>query len=219
MLASAQVSAQSRHCHKGKPCGHTCIARRKTCQVGMPKAAIATGSESGSTADHSCGVERWSVKTLEVSDEAKVDLKPVPASVESLRELPRPPEPERSTRAPGEEEVYRVTADLLGWTSESDGDLHLVLAQPGDQAETMIAEIPAPGCSEETPHRFVTDFENVRAAVLRALGPAPARYVRLADARHVVVDGVAFFDFRHHQRGVALNAIGLHPVLEIELGN
>jgi len=79
---------------------------------------------------------------------------------------------------------------------EDDGDYHLVLSAGGAH---MIAEAPAPGCAASaTPVR-----RNQMAAARRA--------VRLC--QHAVVTGVAFFDFKHGQTGVAPNAIELHPLL------
>jgi hypothetical protein len=78
---------------------------------------------------------------------------------------------------------------------ESDGD-HVVL-QSGDR--TMIAESPAPSCTPHALPRF-----------RRAMAVARA-HVRLC--RRAKVTGVSFFDFFHHQTGVAANAIELHPML------
>src|SRR5207253_3052340 len=51
-----------------------------------------------------------------------------------------------------------------------------------------------------------------RASFVRACGrPSPGFFVTLSGAATVV--GVGFFDFDHGQRGVAPNAIELHPVL------
>jgi len=79
---------------------------------------------------------------------------------------------------------------------EADGDLHLVLS---DGTRTMIAESPSPSCvSGATPTRR------------RQMARARRRVQLCAKAR---VSGVAFFDFKHGQTGVAPNAIELHPVL------
>ena len=63
----------------------------------------------------------------------------------------------------------------------------------------MIAESPSPSCT-------------ARATPLsrRQMTQARARVQLCAPAR---VTGVAFFDFKHGQTGVAPNAIELHPVL------
>jgi hypothetical protein len=54
----------------------------------------------------------------------------------------------------------------------------------------------------------------------RARGATPYRRLQMREARmklrlcsHARVVGVAFFDFKHGQTGVAPNAIELHPIL------
>jgi hypothetical protein len=63
----------------------------------------------------------------------------------------------------------------------------------------MIAEAPSPSCDSRA-----TTYRRKQMRVARS-------HVRLcAKAR---VTGVAFFDFKHGQTGVAPNAIELHPIL------
>jgi len=106
------------------------------------------------------------------------------------------PRPLPSSRLPFERHIYTVVAAVTLVRQEADDDLHLVLEEGGDH---MIAESPAPTC-------------NLGATRLRHKQMATARAnVRLcAKAR---VTGVAFFDFKHGQTGVAPNAIELHPIL------
>ena len=69
----------------------------------------------------------------------------------------------------------------------------------------MITESPAPSCTA---------------------GATPVRRRQMATARRAVrmcprlatITGVAFFDFKHGQAGVALNAIELHPILAFRCG-
>lgn len=79
---------------------------------------------------------------------------------------------------------------------EDDGDLHLVIS---DGTYTMIAETPVSDCNKEA-----TDFRRKQMKEARAA-------VRLCDSAQLT--GVAFFDFFHHQTGVAPNEIELHPLL------
>jgi hypothetical protein len=80
--------------------------------------------------------------------------------------------------------------------SEDDQDLHLVLRSG---RKHMIAEAPSPSCT-------------TRATALRRRQMAKARQaVRVCPRARIV--GVAFFDFKHGQTGVAPNAIELHPIL------
>jgi hypothetical protein len=106
------------------------------------------------------------------------------------------PKPLPATRLPFERSVFRVTAAVTLVRSEDDGDLHLVLS---DGKRTMIAESPSAGCTNKA---------------------TPTRRRQMARARTAVrvcakasITGVAFFDFKHGQTGVAPNAIELHPIL------
>jgi hypothetical protein len=141
-----------------------------------------------------CGVERWSVKTLQ--DRPHL----LPAQSVTIAYLISRPAPAilPDTRLPFERHIFSVTAAVTLVRPEDDGDLHIVLSD--QRGRTMIAESPSsPSCAS-------------RATLTRRRQMANARRrVRLcATAR---VTGVAFFDFFHGQTGVARNAIELHPVL------
>jgi hypothetical protein len=51
-----------------------------------------------------------------------------------------------------------------------------------------------------------------RASIIRACGQPPRDFFAVLSGL-ATVTGVGFFDFWHGQRGVAPNAIELHPVL------
>lgn len=139
-----------------------------------------------------CGVERWTVKTLQ--DRPHL-LRARKTTIHYLITRPRPSSlPD--TRLAFERHIFTVVAAVVLVRPEDDSDLHLVLQQGGNH---MIAEAPAPYCDS-------------RATPLRRRQMRIARnHVRLcARAR---VTGVAFFDFDHGQTGVAPNAIELHPIL------
>jgi hypothetical protein len=150
------------------------------------------GADVAAHARSLCGVERWTVKTLQ--DRPTL----LPVHTTTVRFLVTRPAPSTlpSTRLPFERHVYRVTAAVTLVRSEDDGDFHLVLR---DGALHMIAEAPSTSC--------VAGATAVRRAQMRA-----ARAVVRLCAR-AQITGVAFFDFTHGQTGVAPNAIELHPVL------
>jgi hypothetical protein len=162
--------------------------------LGVAAARIATPS----TAAHvrstyaSCGVERWSVKTLQ--DRPRL----VPLRRTTIAWLVTRPAPDGlpAARLPLERRIFQVVGAVTLVRSEDDSDLHLVLVARGRH---MIVEAPSPACTG-------------RATPLRRRQMAKARQrVRLcARAR---VTGVALFDTNHGQTGVAPNAIELHPVL------
>ena len=140
-----------------------------------------------------CGIERWRVKTLQ--DRPHL----IPARWTSVSHLVglTPPRSVPATRLPFERHLYSVIAAVTLVRQEADQDLHLVL-QRG--SKHMIAEAPnAPFCT-------------ANATVYRKRQMASARAkVQLCPRAHVV--GVAFWDYFHHQTGVAPNAIELHPIL------
>jgi hypothetical protein len=103
------------------------------------------------------------------------------------------------TRLPFERHVFRVVAAVTLVRTEADDDLHLVLRVSPDH---MIAEAPLPSCAPGA-----TALRRNQMAVLR-------QAVRVC--RRASVTGVAFFDFKHGQTGVAPNAIELHPILAFQ---
>jgi hypothetical protein len=162
-----------------------------------------------------CGTERWSVKTMTDAARDSVDLAPVPTTIDSLRSLPALDVRHVPDRAPTEYRVFMVRAVVLGWKLETDSDIHVVLASPGDTTKTMIAEIPNVACA-------ATDVDRVRAGMLKArqaaiawLGKPTAKFKQFAAHPVAIVTGVGFFDFIHGQTGVAPNGIELHPVVAI----
>jgi hypothetical protein len=139
-----------------------------------------------------CGTELWTVKTLQ----DRPVLLPVQATTIAYLVTRRPPASLPDRRLPFERHVFRVTSAVTLVRAEDDSDLHLVLS---DGRRTMIAESPLPACA-------------ARAFPARIRQMARARS-RLSLCRKAVVTGVAFFDFKHGQTGVAPNAIELHPLL------
>jgi hypothetical protein len=139
-----------------------------------------------------CGTERWTVKTLQ--DRPRL-LRVHTTTIRFLVGQPAP-HPLPDTRLPFERHIYRVTAAVTLVRHEADGDLHLVLR---DGSLHMIAESPSGDC--------IAGATRVRRAQMHTARAA----VRLCAKAQVV--GVAFFDFKHGQTGVAPNAIELHPIL------
>jgi hypothetical protein len=148
---------------------------------------------AGATTDRSlCGVERWTVKTLQ--DRPTL----IPAQKTTIEYLTsrRPPANLPDTRLPFERHIFTVTAAVVLIRHEADDDFHVVLS---DGRRTMITESPAPTCDT----RAFPKRQAEMAAARRALRPCSRSRVT----------GVAFFDFEHGQTGVAPNAIELHPIL------
>jgi Protein of unknown function (DUF3761) len=149
-------------------------------------------SSAGSSSGQSCGVERWSVKTLQ---DRPTLLKTRRTTIHFLVSR-RAPHPLPTTRLAFERHRYVVTAAVTLVRPEEDGDLHLVLQAGADQ---MIAESPSPSCDTSAPPLY------------RRLMTSARSRIRLCTRARIT--GVAFFDFNHGQTGVAPNAIELHPIL------
>jgi hypothetical protein len=163
-----------------------------TLGIGAVTVALAGRAETTGQRHTLCGVERWTVKTLQ--DRPRL----LPAKRVTLAYLVSRPAPASlpRTRLPFERHIFRVTAAVTLVRGEDDGDLHVILS---DGRRTMITESPSPSCTKSA---------------------TPARRRQMAQARAAVrvcakatITGVAFFDFKHGQTGVAPNAIELHPIL------
>jgi hypothetical protein len=172
----------------------TCGLLLVLCAAGAPAFALRINPIPAANTRALCGVERWTVKTLQ----DRPHLLPLrDTTIAYLVSRPRP-ETLPVTRLPFERHIFRVTAAVTLVRDEDDGDLHIVLSD--SRGRTMIAESPSsPACAS-------------RATPTRRRQMAQARdHVRLCGRARVA--GVAFFDFFHGQTGVARNAIELHPVL------
>jgi hypothetical protein len=160
-------------------------------------------------------VERWPVKTGTDPDAQRVDLANVRnTTIAELIALPPPhPIPTIGRVSPTETTVFVVNATLTDYKFEGgphgDSDYHLVLQD--EHGNTMIAEIPSPGCiSSSSP--FSTRIARARAAF-------DSKFVATSSFQTadipVQVTGVGMFDFPHGQHGAAPNVIELHPILNI----
>lgn len=175
--------------------------------------------------------DRWSVKTAADADaQALTTQAPTTATIAELIAQPLPAFLPPDGRSDGPEKtVYQLTATLQAFGREADGDYHMVLADA--QGNTMIAEIPNPG-DFTSPSYFVTQITNTRTAfdshftitedISAPTVPAVAAALAAAGATGfqdvnvpVTLTGLGYFDFKHGQRGVAPNAIELHPVINI----
>jgi hypothetical protein len=162
-----------------------------------------------------CGQERWSVKTGTDTDSGRVDLSsPQNTTIAQLIALSPPrPIPATTRFSPTETTVFVVNATLTDYKLEGgahgDSDYHLVL-QDG-QGNTMVAEIPSPGC--------VRNGSPFASSIASARAKFDSQFTATSSFQSanvpVQVTGVGFFDFAHGQHGAAPNVIELHPILDI----
>jgi len=106
-----------------------------------------------------------------------------------------------------------VSAVLIAAKVEDDSDIHLVIADP-HTGGTLIAELPALGCTAGATQHARLLMQRARVAFLKACGdPGAGDFAEYRHRSRATVTGVGFFDFFHGQRGVAPNEIELHPVV------
>ena len=154
---------------------------------------------AGGTQTPTCGVEAWAVKTLSDSAAHEVDLRPGPK--------PGRARPETHATPPRAQGDPRRSAE-----AEGDSDVHLRADRNG---ETNAERFPSPGCVGAAAG-VAAQMASARTALARACGPPTTSFTRLSGT--ATIDGVAFFDFPHGQRGAPANQVELHPVLRFSPG-
>ena len=163
-----------------------------------------------------CGTERWAVKTLSDAGAASVNFTATPVTVDWLVSQPLPAGlPEDARISPIEDQAYVVTARLVGFKLEDDEDIHIVIADLNNPAETMIVEIPSTDCSGVCSSAHIAEISTARAQFETRFGAPHKKFERVPGDVTVTVTGIGFFDFLHHQTGVAPNGIEIHPVLSV----
>ena len=191
-----------------------------------------------------CGVERWFVKvgTDSTVGDVRLDIPPTETDIAALGAVRPPAEADIDTGgpfatkrdAPVETTVFSVDGYLWYYKKETDVDYHLVIGDAPSETEpdptaplhahTVIAEIPNPGCvigpnpngpgNTLLPSPLAAGIANARSQ-FDARIQAQTFFNAPALSIPVRVKGVGFFDFAHGQRGLAPNAIELHPVLSL----
>lgn len=174
---------------------------------------IAVGASGPASASPHCGEERAAVKLGLDSEAPSIKLAPVDITIAELVALPRPRKTPESQRAGNvERTMYRITATVIAYKLEDDGDVHLVVDD--GLGHHMIVEIPSPDCAATG--AWAEEIGQARTASAGRL--RPDRKLRAVRIPGVSITGVGFFDKLHGQDGVAANGIELHPVLAIDLG-
>jgi hypothetical protein len=166
-----------------------------------------------------CGDERWTIKTLADADANSISLTTVrKTTIEALRRLKTPAALSKLTPriAPTEKTVFQVDALLMSMKLEGDDDIHMVIADPV-VGGSMIVEFPGAGCVSTVSTVGASLMSKAKAALAAACGPLPTTSKFVTLQGRATIDGVGFFDFLHHQGGVAPNGIELHPVLRINV--
>jgi len=165
-----------------------------------------------------CGKERWPIKTLSDNSVKRVSFRPKDTTVRTLRSLHSPGVGFSTPRIQGvETTTYRVKAQLVEMKLEDDRDIHMVISEP-NRSRTMIVEFPDARCSGARRSTKRNAMRKARAALVAACGSASSSsFTRLRGT--ATITGVGFFDVKHGQRGIAPNAIELHPILRFRSSN
>jgi hypothetical protein len=165
------------------------------------------------------GAERWSIKTLQDADAGSIKSTSKDDTIDHLITIKQPYH-EKVPRHGVELQVYRVRCKIEGYKKESDGDFHIVVADP-KSGKTMIAEIPDPTCPDVATSPSVQRFHDAR----EQFGNFATRKKTIDKKLYKVkpgvytITGVGFIDKNHGAKGQighADNQIEIHPVLSIE---
>jgi hypothetical protein len=193
---------------------------KKACGLGEPViAAEAMDAAVAPPEQDKPGTERWSVKTGQDQDRAKVGknvlldtgdnlgLGIVEATVEELISLPRPKglenakldPPEFSAIRDGQTEItiWRIDATILAVKHEVDGDYHLVLQ--GSSGQEMVGEIPTPTTEFVGDSPWIVNIGQARQQIddklIRHLAPQAFAIATVGDvAGKYVPHGAMMFD-------------------------
>ena len=169
------------------------------------------------------GIARWDVKTLSDPGRSQVEFFPKWTTVHKLVTKTRPDQPigKDTPRITGvETTTYRLKARLVeaklifGSASKpGDHDIHLVIANPNDPAETMVVEFPDTTCRGASSSPKGEQMAAARDAYTAACGGLPSKSKFTMLSGTATITGVGFFDFPH-ATGAADTGIELHPVLK-----
>jgi len=163
-----------------------------------------------------CGVERWFVKTLADQDAASVTLSAVtPISIHDLNGLPSHCEggPDRRVY-PEEFRVFEISGRVIFVAHEDDRDYHIVLQDPDDASSAVVTELADTQCAGASISPRLASLRSVEGMFASVLsGKAPTSVV----GSTLRIQGVAFYDFDHNQRGRSKNCIELHPIVSLNI--
>jgi len=167
------------------------------------------------------GKWRWGVKTLtDNPDNASVNFSSKLKTVAQLGALAKPSAPinigsrDLPRQSGPEKKTYRVNAVLVKMRKEDDGDIHLVIADPGPDGKRMVAEFPKTTCPPATTSPRRPDMEAARKALTDHCGSAPNAFTKGMLEGTATLKGVGLFDYKH-AGDQADNGIELHPVVKV----
>ena len=165
-----------------------------------------------------CGVERWKIKTLSDTDTMMVKFDSVITSTVHEQVNIEAPFGRLFGRIQSEYNVYSVECFLIGYKSEDDHDIHIIVEDIATD-ETMIVEIVDPECQNIKNNSRFPQMSETYLWFLKNIGKPGRSFIFLQQHPKVIITGVGFWDYLHGQKGMANNGRELHPVLKIQLTN
>lgn len=198
--------------------GILCVVTTAVAACGSHATPASKSSALEPTLSNGCGVQRWTVKTLQ--DNPKLHLRARTRTVAALDAM-TPPGVYKDVRQPPEFQVYRLRGVTLDrFKLEADGDIHVGITQGGAH---MIVEFPdAPKCTANAPPKLESKMVAARSALIAACGTPPPGQIH-STALHggtATITGVLFFDLPHDKLtpfDAAPNAVEIHPALSFTI--
>ena len=149
--------------------------------------------------------DRRDVKFVRDNFVSKIDTNDLDVTVYDLGNVPEPKQLYRNTvRLQIEMQVFTIKCKVKKIIKEKDGDYHIIVEDLIHTGSTMIIEVVNPS---EVGTKFYSQIKKVRKFLLN-------NHLLMVN-KTIIVSGVAFFDIKHNQKGIAPNGIELHPVLKL----
>jgi hypothetical protein len=165
-----------------------------------------------------CAINRPHVKSLRDpgADTIQFDV-PIHTTVKVLNAIPAHCGPTLDHRVRREEfQVYQVTGRIVRLKVERDHDIHVVLENPDDSRDHLVAELDDPDFRGNTASPYRAKLAAARRMFDELQRQSGAHELKDLQGIVVRVTGVGFFDLNHLQVGRSRSCIELHPILAIE---
>jgi len=165
-----------------------------------------------------CAVNRPHVKSLRDPEARAIQFDvPIRTTVKALNAIPAHCGPTSDHRVRREEfQVYEVIGRIIRVKRERDHDIHLVLQDPEDPHEHLVAESDDPNFRGNSASPYRMKLGAARSMFEELERQSGAHQLKDIRGMTVRLTGVGFFDMNHLQVGRSRSCIELHPILTIE---
>jgi hypothetical protein len=165
-----------------------------------------------------CGYFRWPVKTLSDPVAQSINFNALQVSFSQFLNFDILTTVNSVTkRLPDEFQTYRILCKILRFTTELDGDIHIVVCSPYSEDSVFICELPAVvGCPEIENSFYFRYFKNSFDSLNLVKTSTFRGWSFYYGSDLFWITGVLFHDVSHSvSKGHAPHFIELHPVLSI----